>query len=119
MRLDLNSLSKIIIFVKFRRRVCLFFPCAILNLWEFKENFMDVKEKYLRIKVIPGAAKTEIKGEMADGTIKIAVAAPPEKGKANKELIEFLSLKFGVKKENIKLISGASSRLKLIKINYA
>ena len=37
-------------------------------------------DKYLRIKVIPGAPKTEIKGEMADGTLKITVAAPPEKG---------------------------------------
>ena len=44
----------------------------------------------LRVKVIPRSAKTEIVGEMADGTLKIKIAAPPEKGKANEELIRFL-----------------------------
>ncbi len=36
-----------------------------------------------RVKVIPRSAKTEIAGEMADGTLKVKIAAPPEKGKAN------------------------------------
>jgi len=46
-------------------------------------------KEYIRVKVIPNSAKTEIKGEMADGTLKIAVAAPPEKGKANATLLGF------------------------------
>jgi uncharacterized protein len=75
------------------------------------------KQVYLRIKVIPGAPKTEIKGEMADGTIKIAVAAAPEKGKANQALIKFLAEESGVQKNDIKIISGASARIKLIKIS--
>lgn len=73
-------------------------------------------EKYLRIRVVPGAPKTEIKGEMADGTIKVAVAAAPEKGKANQALIGFLAEEFGVPKAAVKIISGAGVRLKLIKI---
>jgi uncharacterized protein len=77
---------------------------------------LSAKEKYLRIKVIPHSSKTEIKGEMADGTLKIAVAAPPEKGKANAALIEFLAGKFGVSKSAVVIISGAGARLKLIKI---
>ncbi len=76
----------------------------------------EKQELYLRVKAIPGAARTEIKTEMADGTIKIAVAAPPEKGKANQALIEFLAEEFGVPKNAIKIISGAGVRLKLIKI---
>ena len=74
-------------------------------------------DKYLRIKVIPGAPKTEIKGEMADGTLKIAVAAAPEKGKANAALIDFLAKNFGVPKGNVKIISGISTRTKLVKIS--
>jgi uncharacterized protein len=74
-------------------------------------------EEYLRVKVISGAPKTEIKGKMADGTLKIAVAAAPEKGKANQALLEFLAEEFGVVKNNIAIISGAASRIKLIKIN--
>ncbi|MFA5247681.1 MAG: DUF167 domain-containing protein [Patescibacteria group bacterium] len=76
-------------------------------------------KEYIRVKVIPNSAKTEIKGEMADGTLKIAVAAPPEKGKANATLLGFLAKELSVSKNNIILISGASSRIKLIKIKYA
>jgi uncharacterized protein len=73
-------------------------------------------EVYLRVKVIPGAPKTEIKGEMADGTLKISVAAAPEKGRANQALVEFLAAEFGVPKAGIKIISGAGARIKLVKI---
>jgi uncharacterized protein (TIGR00251 family) len=74
------------------------------------------KNEYLKIKVIPHSSKTEIKGEMADGTLKIAVAAVPEKGKANAALVDFLAVKFKVAKNGIKIISGAGARIKLIKI---
>ncbi len=77
------------------------------------------KGQYLRIKVIPGSAKTEIKGEMADGTIKVAIAASPEKGRANRELADFLARELGVDKNDITIISGAATRLKLVKIKYA
>jgi uncharacterized protein len=73
-------------------------------------------DSYIRVKVIPGAPKTEIKGEMADGTIKIAVAAAPEKGRANAELLDFMSREFGAAKNSATIVSGASSRIKLIKI---
>jgi hypothetical protein len=73
-------------------------------------------DKYLRIKVIPGAPKTEIRGEMADGTLKITVAAAPEKGKANQALIKFLAEEYGVPKNSVTIISGAAARIKLVKI---
>ena len=72
--------------------------------------------KYLRVKVIPKSPKSEIVDEMADGTLKIRIAAPPEKGKANAELIKFLSKHFSVNKDQISIISGKSDPLKLIKI---
>ena len=72
---------------------------------------------YLRIKVIPKSPKTEFTELMADNTIKIRVAAPPEKGKANQELIRFLSKELNVKKDQITIISGKTEPLKLIKIN--
>ena len=70
----------------------------------------------MRLKVLPGASKTKIREIMEDETIKIDVAAVPEKGKANKELIKYLAKEFGVNKENIKILSGISRRIKLIKI---
>ncbi len=74
------------------------------------------QELYLRIKVHPGADKNYIKEIMEDETVKIDVAAPPVRGKANLELIKFLARKFEVKKENVKIISGAKERIKLIKV---
>ena len=71
---------------------------------------------YLKIKVIPGAAKTEIRDKMADGTIKIAVAAAPERGRANIELLKFLSVELGVPKNSLALVCGAADRIKLVKI---
>ena len=83
---------------------------------KFKENLANNKEIYFRIKVIPGAAKTEIREKMADGTLKIALAAQPEKGAANKELLKYLAEKLEIRKYQIKIISGITERLKLIKV---
>ena len=68
----------------------------------------------LRVKVIPRSPKTEIVGEMADGTLKIKIAAPPEKGKANEELIRFLTAHFHVK--HAEIISGHTAALKMVRL---
>ena len=65
----------------------------------------------LRVKVIPGVGQTKIVGEYGD-RLKIRVAAPPEKGKANKELISFLKKLLGVR--DIKVTAGETSRDKTI-----
>jgi uncharacterized protein (TIGR00251 family) len=72
---------------------------------------------YLRVKVIPKSSKNEMVETMGDGTLKIRIAAPPEKGKANAELIRFLSQHLKVDKTQISIISGKSDALKLIKIH--
>jgi uncharacterized protein len=71
----------------------------------------------LRVKVIPKSVKTEIAGELADGTLKIRIAAAPERGKANAELCAFLARDLGVPKSNIEVISGHTSPLKLIRVS--
>lgn len=70
-----------------------------------------------KIKVIVGAPKNEIRGCLTDGTMKVAISAAPEKGKANLALKKFLAGEFKVKKEQIEIISGETSRAKLVKIN--
>ena len=84
---------------------------------ELIEKLVSKKELYIKVKVLPSASKTELKNKLEDDTYKIAVSAPPEKGKANKELIKFLAKEFKLKKEKIKIISGANSRLKIIKLS--
>ena len=68
----------------------------------------------VRVKVIPRSAKTEIAGTMSDGTLKIRIAAPPDKGKANEELIRFLCEHYGVKGGEV--ISGHTASLKLVRL---
>lgn len=70
----------------------------------------------LRVKVIPRSAKSEIAGALADGTLKIKIAAPPEKGKANDALIALLAAHYGVPRTSIKIVSGHGSARKLVEI---
>ena len=69
---------------------------------------------YLRLKVIPNAQRTELMELMADGeTVKMRVAAVPEKGKANKEIEKFLGKFFGAQ---CQVMGGRTSSQKLVKI---
>ncbi len=70
----------------------------------------------LPVKVVPGASKTRCMGVL-DDRLKIAVAAPPEKGKANAQLIAFLAKKLSLRKKDITVERGHSSPLKLVRIN--
>lgn len=70
----------------------------------------------LRVKVIPRSPRSEIAGTLADGTLKIRIAAPPEKGKANAELIRVLAERFGVAPSSVEIVSGHTAALKLVKI---
>jgi uncharacterized protein (TIGR00251 family) len=72
-----------------------------------------------RVKVIPRSAKTEIAGEMGDGTLKVKVAAAPEKGKANEALCSFLAEHYGVPRSAVTIISGHSAALKLVRVEGA
>ena len=68
-----------------------------------------------KIKVQPGVPKNEIVGVQGDA-LRIRINAPPVKGKANKALISFLTDKLGVKKSEVEIISGHTSRIKKIKV---
>jgi uncharacterized protein len=71
----------------------------------------------LAVRVQPGAKKTAILGVYGDGPaaqLKIAVHAPPLDGRANAALVEFLAEIFSLPKSAIEIVSGESSRSKLI-----
>lgn len=71
----------------------------------------------LKIRVTPSAALTEIRGLMADGeTWKIRVAAVPEKGRANNEIVHFLEKTFGCRAE---IVGGESSKAKLVRLSHS
>lgn len=65
----------------------------------------------LPVRAQPGARKAGVLGEQA-GALKVAVIAPPEGGRANKALVELLRETLGLKRSQIELLSGATSREK-------
>lgn len=69
----------------------------------------------VKIYVQPGSSRTEVAG-MFDGCVKVRLAAPPVDGAANRLLIEFVAQKLRVGKSNVQLVSGTSSRRKVIEV---
>lgn len=71
----------------------------------------------LRVKVTPRAPRSEIAGTLADGTLKVKIAAPPEDGKANQELCRVLAQHYRVGREAVRVVSGHTASLKLVRID--
>ena len=70
----------------------------------------------LKVYVRPNSRETSVEG-LYKGRIKIRVASPPQKGKANKELIVLLSSLTGISKSKFSIISGITSNYKDILVN--
>ncbi len=68
------------------------------------------------MRVYPNAARSEVVG-FIDGALRIRVVAPPAKGKANRELIAFLSQVLGIGRSRIHITKGHTTRNKLIAIS--
>lgn len=70
----------------------------------------------LRIRVQPGAKRAGLRGWLPDGALKLAVAAPPEGGRANRAVVELLGETLGIRSRDVRVVQGARSRLKLIEV---
>ena len=67
----------------------------------------------LKVKAVPGASRSEIVGRLGEA-LKVRVAAPPEGGKANREILELLAEKLGLPADGVTLVSGAASAAKVV-----
>jgi len=85
-------------------------PSSQLNIQEDEHGVTFVA------KIVPGSSKTAVAG-ILDDMIKVKVAAPPEKGKANQCLIAFLAKKLGIKKNAIQIVTGQTNPVKHVQIN--
>ena len=63
----------------------------------------------LPVRAQPGARRTGVQGEQA-GALKVAVTAPPQDGRANEALAEVLREALGLKRSQVELFAGATSR---------
>ncbi len=84
---------------------------------------LEAGDLYLTLQVSPGRAVTKVKERKQvteeDTTYElwtVDVAAPPEKGKANKELLSFFRKHLGKQYEYVMLL-GAQGRRKILKIS--
>ncbi|MDP6586580.1 MAG: DUF167 domain-containing protein [Anaerolineales bacterium] len=70
----------------------------------------------ISIRVYPGTARNEVVG-FNKGVLQVRISAPPVRGKANKELVVFLSQLLNLRKNNITIIKGNTSRNKIVVIH--
>ncbi len=76
---------------------------------------MKDKQVKIVIQVQPNASQNKV-ARFEDGVWHLRIAAPPVKGKANRELIKFLSDVLGLSKSAITIEKGLTSKRKVIVI---
>lgn len=79
----------------------------------------DARGLTLTLKVQPKSSRDAIQGlvETPDGwALKVAVTAPPDKGKANAAVAVLLAKAFGVAKSNVTLTMGETDRRKVLHV---
>ncbi len=67
------------------------------------------------VQAVPRASKDEIVGIHGDA-LKVRLSAPPVEGRANEALISFLAKRLGVRKSQVEIVAGATSRHKMIRV---
>ena len=72
-----------------------------------------IEGRRLTVKVVPNASRTGVAGTDSSGTLRIRLSAPPEKGRANKELLDFISNILG---KSVRILRGSRGRTKTIEI---
>lgn len=68
------------------------------------------------VRVQPNASQNELLG-FKDGVLRLRIAAPPTKGKANRELVTFLSDILGVSKRDLIIEKGMTGKRKVIRVS--
>lgn len=69
----------------------------------------------LRLRVSAGASRRRILG-VHGGALKLSVNAPPEKGKANREVLSLVAETFGLAPSDVELVSGDTSPDKVVRL---
>ncbi|MCI0641251.1 MAG: DUF167 domain-containing protein [Gemmataceae bacterium] len=69
----------------------------------------------LSVRAQPGARRNGLVGEQ-NNALKVAVTAPPDQGKANQAIVELLREELNLKRSQVAILSGLTSRDKRILI---
>jgi uncharacterized protein len=70
----------------------------------------------LRVRVAPGARRSDVVGRHGDAW-KLRVRAAPERGRANDEIVELLADRLGLAKTEVRMVAGHTSRDKVVELD--
>jgi uncharacterized protein (TIGR00251 family) len=73
------------------------------------------KKATIEIHLQPGAKRSEVVG-FKEGVLYAKVTALPQKGQANRALVELMAQTLGIPKSSVDIIRGQSSRSKVIAV---
>jgi uncharacterized protein (TIGR00251 family) len=76
---------------------------------------MEPQVTRLRLRVAPGAGSSIVVGRHGDAW-KLRVAAAPERGRANESVVDLLAATFGLRRPDVRIVSGATSRDKVVEL---
>jgi uncharacterized protein (TIGR00251 family) len=68
----------------------------------------------IEVKVFPKSSRERLVEK--NGLIKAYVKAAPDKGKANKALVDLIAREYNVKKNRVTIISGQTGRNKVVEV---
>ena len=69
----------------------------------------------LRLRVSAGASRSRVHGAHG-GALKISVKAPPERGKANREVLSLVAETFGLAPSDVDLVAGDTAPDKVVRL---
>lgn len=73
------------------------------------------KPTTFQVRVTPRARQNKVQPQ-PDGSLKVHVTAPPEDGRANEAVVETIAEWLGVKRRQVAIVSGVTSRNKLVQV---
>jgi uncharacterized protein (TIGR00251 family) len=91
-------------------------PLGLLGPWDalvLDERAGGVR---LSVHVRPRSSRSAILG-VREGELDVAITAPPVDGAANSEVLKLLARALEVRRGDVSIVVGASSRTKVIQIN--
>jgi uncharacterized protein len=71
------------------------------------------RKRLLTIRAHPGSRRTGVE-KVGEAEYRVRVAAPPEKGQANREVVAALADYFNLPVSRIRIVRGEKSRIKLV-----
>ena len=88
---------------------------------EIFDSIQSRKQKKILLKVRAGAKQSSVDGWVIINDkeyLKLSIKSPPEKGKANKEIIEYLAEELAIPKSDIEITSGKTSQFKVVSLVF-